>query len=74
MALKSNLGISEFIGNFHEQHAENNPPGEENMDKWNNAKGREIAKEIRKQYNPIQIITLIHNGQMDDIIAKKNYL
>ena len=37
-------------GIFHEMKQPNNPEGEWNMDSWNNQKGREIAKEIIKEY------------------------
>lgn len=37
-------------GIFHELQTPNNPPGEWNMDSWNNAHGRKIADEIRKEY------------------------
>jgi len=45
--------------------------GEENMDKWNNAQGREIAKEIINEYNPTLIKMYKNSGRLDDIIAKK---
>jgi len=32
--------IAHILGNKHENDTENNPPKEENMDKWNNAVGR----------------------------------
>ena len=71
LALKFGLNLSEYAGNYHEDSLKNNPPQEENMDKWNNYWGREIAKSIRKEYNPIQVIMMINNGKMDDIIAEK---
>ena len=45
--------------------------GEENMDKWNNAQGREIAKEIINEYNPTLIKMYKNSGRLDDLIAKK---
>ena len=41
------------------------------MDLWNNEIGREISKEIRKEYNRIEVIKHINSGKMDDIIADK---
>jgi len=74
MALKGGMGISKFIGDYHEfdgNRKNGQPAYEENMDKWNNAVGRDIAREIRTQYNPLQVIYLINTGQMDDIIANR---
>ena len=48
-----------------------NPKGEKNMDLWNNHQGRQIAKEIKKEYNFLERLKMIHSGEMDDIIAEK---
>lgn len=42
IAIKTTLGISKGITDFHEFQQRNNPPHEENMDKWNNSVGRKI--------------------------------
>lgn len=74
MALKGGTHLSKFIGDYHEKDGNKNsgqPSYEENMDKWNNHVGRDIAHEIRSEYNPVQVLYLINSGQMDDIIAGK---
>ena len=73
LALKYTIGLSKLAGDYHEFQGELNhqPEGEKNMDLWNNKIGREIAKEIKKKYNPVGVIQLINSGQMDDIIAEK---
>lgn len=37
-------------GVYHESQTPNNPPGEWNMDSWNNDQGRKIVKDIYKEY------------------------
>ncbi len=74
LALKFLLGISKYAGDKHEKDGEKHgqPQGEENMDKWNNAQGREIAKEIEKEIgNPVLLKMYAHSGKLDDLIAKK---
>ncbi len=74
MALKGGAHLSKYIGDKHEKDGRTNmgqSAGEENMDKWNNKIGRDIEREIRKEYNPVQIIYYINTGKMDDIIAEK---
>lgn len=73
LALKTTVGLSKFAGDIHEWQGEKNhqPAGEKNMDLWNNEIGREISKEIRKEYNRIEVIKHINSGKMDDIIADK---
>ena len=39
------------------------------MDSWNNNKGREIAKEIKKEYG--KSFYNLYKQQRDDIIAEK---
>lgn len=73
LALKSFVGASKIFGDFHEWQGDmsQQPKGEKNMDLWNNEIGREISREIRKEYNPIDVIKHINSGKMDDIIADK---
>lgn len=47
----------------------NNPQGEWNMDSWNNQQGREIAREIQKEYG--DKFMHLPQQQRDDIIAGK---
>lgn len=63
-----NLG-STFAGIGHENETPNNPQGEWNMDSWNNNQGREIAKEIQKEYG--DKFMKLPQQQRDDIIAVK---
>lgn len=53
----------------HEWSQNNNPPGEWNMDSWNNNQGREIAREIQKEYG--DNFMKLSQQQRDDIIAVK---
>ena len=75
IALKSNLGISKAFGDKHEDDGNKKQgqlPEEENMDKWNNRVGREIADEIAKEINnPIKLKIMAHTGQLDGLIAQK---
>lgn len=71
ISLKTCSGLSKGITDFHELQQRNNPPFEENMDKWNNLEGRKIAEEIRKDYSKDAIKILIKTEQMDDIIAER---
>ena len=56
-------------GMYHEYQTPNNPPREWNMDSWNNHQGREIAKEIQKEYG--KDFFNLPQKQQDDIIAVK---
>lgn len=56
-------------GMYHEYQTPNNPPREWNMDSWNNHQGREIAKEIQKEYGSAFI--KLSQQQRDNIIAVK---
>jgi len=69
MALNLGQIPSLAIGIYHENETPNNPRGEWNMDSWNNSKGREIAKEIQKEYGKNFI--KLSKKQQDDIIAEK---
>ena len=57
-------------GIYHENQTNNNPKGEWNMDSWNNEKGRQIAKEIKKEYGEKEFRKLPQEKQ-EDIIAQK---
>ncbi len=69
MAIKHTIPISKLVGDYHEKQTQNNPKGEENMDKWNNRVGRLIAKEIRKEYK--NKLNNMKEEEINDIIAKK---
>ena len=56
-------------GIMHEWKQSNNPLGEWNMDSWNNQQGREIAREIQKEYG--DKFMHLPQQQRDDIIAGK---
>ena len=74
LALKYTLEISKYAGDTHENEGKKHgqPQGEENMDKWNNAQGREIAKEIASEINNTVLLKIYaHSGKLDDLIAKK---
>jgi hypothetical protein len=59
-----------FIGGiYHENQTPNNPQGEWNMDSWNNNQGRQIAKEIQKEYG--DNFMKLPQQQQSDIIAEK---
>ena len=69
IALKYGNMASVFGGIDHENKTPNNPQGEWNMDSWNNNQGREIAKEIQKEYG--KNFENFSQKQKDDIIAAK---
>lgn len=58
-----------IAGMYHEYQTPNNPPREWNMDSWNNNQGREIAKEILKEYG--KNFLELPKQKQDDIIATK---
>lgn len=59
-----------FAGGIdHENRQQKNSKGEWNMDSWNNYQGREIAKEIRREYGD-EFLQFSQQKQ-DDIIAAK---
>lgn len=63
--------VAKYLGDKHEKYGNQKmgqSKGEENMDKWNNAQGREIAKEIIQEYG---IGATIPSKKINDIIAKK---
>ena len=52
LALWFGQTAAKIAGDIHEKQGNKDmgqPKGEENMDKWNNAQGREIAKEIIRE-------------------------
>lgn len=69
--LRSNEQIAKRLGDKHETQGNDRgqPSGESNMDLWNNQQGREIAKEIYKEYGPIAKI--LPNWPLNDVIADK---
>ena len=69
LALKYTTGLSKLVGDYHENQASNNPPGEKNMDLWNNQQGRRIADQIRKEYG--KEFYKLPESMQDDIIADK---
>ncbi len=69
MYLRQNNQYSLWGGMYHEYQTPNNPPREWNMDSWNNNQGREIAKEIKKEYG--DKFTQLSQQQQNDIIAVK---
>ena len=74
LTVKANAGLSHVAGTLHEVQGDfmnNQNPKEKNMDLWNNEVGRNIGKEINKEYSLSKRIELIKNGQIDDIISNK---
>ena len=69
LALKLGQIPSLIIGILHENETPNNPQNEWNMDSWNNNQGREIAKEIQKEYGGR--FKDLQSRQQEDIIAAK---
>ena len=73
LALWGGKHIAKVLGDKHERDG-NKTMGqtkeEENMDQWNNIKGREIAKEIIHEYGPFATMP---SQKINDIIAKKVY-
>ncbi|MDD3593901.1 MAG: hypothetical protein PHX18_04660 [Candidatus Gastranaerophilales bacterium] len=73
LALKLTQAGSKIIGDKHEKEnlQAQSSYNESNMDWWNNQAGRDIAKEIRQEYNFLEVLRLQATGKMDDIIAEK---
>lgn len=72
LALESGDYISEKIGNYHENQGTNSgiqPFGERNMDLWNNAIGREIGLEVKKELKGLE--NFYTKEQINDMIAVK---
>ena len=69
LSLRYNNTLSILLGYFHEYQTPNNPPGEKNMDLWNNQQGRRIADQIKKEYG--QEFYKLPESKQDDIIADK---
>ena len=71
LALWAGKHAAKFAGDFHEWQGNKDmgqSSGEENMDKWNNAQGREIAKEIILEYGAGATVP---SRKINDIIARK---
>ena len=71
LALWAGKHAAKFAGDFHEWQGNKQmgqSKGEENMDKWNNAQGREIAGEIIKEYG---VWATTPSRKINDIIAQK---
>ena len=69
LAFKYGDFASFALGVLHETLPKNNPQGEWNMDSWNNNKGREIAKEILKEYGDRAYE--MSDKERSDLIAEK---
>ncbi len=69
MALNMGMRGSFWGGVEHERSTPNNPANEWNMDSWNNHQGREIAKEIKKEYG--DNFYKFSKQKQDDIVASK---
>ena len=71
LALFAGKHIAKFAGDYHEMQGNKDmgqSKGEENMDKWNNAQGREIAKEIIQEYG---VLATAPSQKINDVIARK---
>lgn len=65
LSLKFLLGMSKYAGDKHENDGkkQGQSQNEENMDRWNNAQGREIAKEIEKEIDNFVLLKMYaHSG------------
>lgn len=68
---------AKYFGDRHERQGNQSmgqAKGEENMDRWNNQAGREIAQEIKEEYLKNMSKTNLfqkHDINWDDLIAKK---
>ena len=69
LALSKGNAYSLVAGIYHENQTPNNPKGEWNMDSWNNAEGRKIAEEIKKEYG--NKFNKLSNAEKDAAIASK---
>lgn len=61
--------IGSILGGISHEDFDNNPENEWNMDSWNNEKGRQIGKEIKKEYG--KKFYDFSPQKQDDIIAEK---
>lgn len=71
LALFAGKHIAKFAGDYHEMQGNKDmgqSKGEENMDKWNNAQGCEIAKEIIQEYG---VWATAPSQKINDVIARK---
>jgi len=63
---------AKFLGNSHENYGyakQGQTPAEEHMDKWNNAQGRDIGKEVFFEYGMGALN--VFNPKVQDLIAQK---
>ena len=71
LALWGGKHLAKSLGDYHEYQGNKymgQSKGEENMDKWNNEKGRQIAREMIEQFG---ILSTIPSQKNNDIIAEK---
>jgi len=71
LALWTGKHIAKILGDYHEYQGNTSmgqSQGENNINNWNNAQGREIAREIISQYGPLATIP---SQKINDIIAEK---
>ncbi len=70
LALLGGRNFAKLLGDSHERQGADRgqPSGEENMDLWNNHQGREIAREIIREYGAMQYP---FSQKIKDIIAQK---
>ena len=73
LALRYTVGLSKYAADKHEEDGNlkmGQSKGEENMDRWNNRQGRQIAEKIKKEIkNPIMLKAYIFSGKLEDRIA-----
>ena len=67
LTIRHGSAFSKAVGNFHENETLNAPSIETNMDKWNNAIGREIGQEIKSKINGKGF----KQKEIEDMIADK---
>ena len=67
LTIRHGNSIAEVVGNLHENETLKVPAHETNMDKWNNAIGREIGKEIKNKIKDKNYL----QSEIEDMIADK---
>jgi len=63
--------VAEQLGNMHENETPNAPYGERNMDLWNNAMGREIAYDMKRELG--EDYDLLGDDWASDYASRKIY-
>ena len=63
--------VAEQLGNMHENETPNAPYGEKNMDLWNNAMGREIAYDMKRELG--EDYDLLGDDWASDYASRKIY-